>query len=228
MAENKKVIVDEKVKAGAVKVESKVKEAVKLERKYIDVDTTYENVLQWSKEGHTLVFLSQPELFKDLTEEEVKGLNSKHQTSYRLAKADWKTQSKAFVDPDLEFLTATVEYGSATEQLNVNNHRKGFKPKWFRPEQIKEASRNGWSIVKTDDMESQRGLREDGYHMVGKKELILMEISEKKYNEIDKMKQERHTQLFDANAEEMRRTAHSMGAVGTFETSSEEINIPLS
>jgi hypothetical protein len=200
---------------------------IKLERKYIDVDTTYENVLEWAEEGHTLVFLSKPELFLELSAAQVKELPTKTKTSYNMAKNDFKNQTKAFIDPDLEFLSASVEYGSATEQLNVVRDPKSTKEiKWVRPEQIKDYSRNGWNIVK-DDMESQRGLRDSGYHMIGKKELILMEISKVKFAALEKKKQERHTQLFDQNAEDMKRVAHSMNAVGTFETSTEDINIPL-
>lgn len=199
-----------------------------LERKYIDLDTSYENVLEWAEEGHTLVFLSKPELFLELSAEQVKALPQRTRTSYNLAKNDFKNQSKAYVDPDLEFLNASVEYGSATEQLNVQRDKKFNKEiKWVRPEQIKDYSRNGWNIVK-DDMNSQRGLRDGGYHMVGKKELILMEIDKAKYAAIEKKKQERHTQLFEKNAEDMKRVAHSMNAVGTFETSTEDISIPLS
>ena len=201
---------------------------VKLERKYIDLDTTYENVLEWAEEGHTLVFLSKPELFLELTSEQVKSLPQRTKTSYNLAKADWKTQCKAQTEPDLEFLQASVEYGSATEQLNVTRDPSYNKElKWVRPEQIKEYCRNGWNVVQ-EELGSQRGLRDGGYHMVGKKELILLEIDKKKYAALKKIKDERHTQLFEANAEEMKRAAHSMNAVGTFETSHEDINIPLS
>lgn len=197
------------------------------ERKYIDLDTTYENVLEWAEEGHTLVFLSKPELFLELSLEQVKALPQRTKTSYNLAKADFKTQSNSFTDESLEFLSASVEYGSATEQLNVSRDKKFTNElKWVRPEQIKDYSRNGWNIVK-DDLESQRGLRDGGYHMIGKKELILMEIDKKKFAAIEKKKQERGTQLLEANAEEMKQVAHSMGAKGSFETSEEDINIPL-
>jgi len=198
------------------------------ERKYIDLDTTYENVLEWDEEGHTLVFLSKPELFLELSDEQVKSLLPRTKTSYNLAKADWKTQIKLFVDPDLEFLNASVEYGSATEQLAVDQTSlKGKKLKWVRPEQIKKYGGQGWSVVK-DDLDSQRGLRDGGYHMVGKKELILLEIPIKRYNANEALRNERGAQMLEANSEEMKRAAHSMGAKGTFETSEEDINIPLS
>lgn len=198
------------------------------ERKYVDLDTTYENVLEWAEEGHMLVFLSRPELFLDLTDDEVKALPQRIRTSYNLAKADFKTQSKAFVDPDLEFLSASVEYGSPTEQLAVDQSTlKDKKIKWVRPEQIKDYGRKGWSVVK-DDMESQRGLRDGGYHMVGKKELILLEIPIKRYKENEAKRHARGAQMLEANAEDMKRAAHEMNAVGTFETSEEDINIPLS
>jgi hypothetical protein len=63
--------------------------------------------------------------------------------------------------------------------------------------------------------------------MVGKKELILLEISTKRYNENAAKRNERGAQMLEANAEEMKRTAHSMNAIGSFETSEEDINIPL-
>jgi hypothetical protein len=201
---------------------------IKLERKYIDLDTPYVNVVEWAEEGHTLVFLSKPELFLELTPEQVKDLPQRVKTSYNLAKGDWKTQTKAVVDPDLEFLNASIEYGSATEQLAVDQTKiKGKKIKWIRPEQVKEFARKGWGVVK-ENLDSQRGLREEGYHMVGKRELILVEIDEKRYAANEKQKQALHTQLFEANADEMKQTALSMGAKGSFETSSENINIPLS
>ena len=142
------------------------------ERKYIDLDTTYENVLEWAEEGHTLVFLSKPELFLELSAEQVKSLPQKTKTSYNLAKADWKTQCKAFTAPELEFLEASIEYGSATEQLDVKRDARFNKElKWVRPEQIREYSRNGWGVVK-DELESQRGIRDGGYHMVSYVSLI--------------------------------------------------------
>lgn len=198
------------------------------ERKYIDVDTTYENVLEWAEEGHTLVFLSKPELFLELSPAQVKDLPAKVKTSYSLAKADFKTQNKAFTDPILELATASFDYGSATDQLTVmQDPNSKFKIKWFRQDQLKDKYREGWSVV-TDELESQRGLRDTGYHMIGKKELILMQMDKKKYAALEKMKQDRHTQLFEKNAEDMKRVAHSMNAVGTFDTSEEDINIPLS
>jgi hypothetical protein len=196
-------------------------------RKYIDLDTSYENVLEWAEEGHTMVFLSKPELFMELTPEQVKALPQRVKTSYRLALADFKTQTKSFTDPELEFLSASVEYGSPTEQLNVDQTGvKGKKIKWVRPEQIKDYGRRGWSVVKTD-MDSQRGLRDGNYHMVGKKELILLEIPIKRYNENAAKRNERGAQMLEANAEEMKRSAREMNAIGSFETSEEDINIPL-
>jgi hypothetical protein len=197
------------------------------ERKYIDLDTSYENVLEWGEEGHTLVFLSKPELFLDLSSDQVKSLPERVKTSYNLAKADYKTQSKAFTDPELEFLSPSVEFGSSTDQLNVRKDAKyGKELKWVRPENIQEYARKGWNITKAD-LDSQRGLRVGDYHMVGKKELILMEIDNKKFKALEKEKQERSALLFTQNEEDMKRVAHSMNATGTFETSTEEINIPL-
>lgn len=200
---------------------------IQLERKYIDLDTSYTNVVEWAEEGHTLVFLSKPELFLELSKDEVASLPQRVKTSYNLAKADWKTQSKAFTDPELEFLSPSIEYGSPTEQLNVDqSNLKGKKIKWIRPEQIQTYARKGWGVVKSD-MDSQRGLRDGGYHMVGKKELILVEIDMKRYNENEAKRHERGALMLEANAEEMKRAAHEMGAKGTFETSEEDINIPL-
>ena len=199
------------------------------ERKYIDLDTTYENVLEWAEEGHTLVFLSKPELFLELSTEQVKPLPQRVRTSYNLAKADFKTQSKSFTDPGLEFLSASTEYGNATSQLKVEGADTKHKSlKWVRAENIKTYARNGWKVTDQEDLETQRGLRDGGYHMVGKKELILMEIDKKKFLAMEKLKQERHTLLFDQNEEDMKRVAHSMNAIGTFETSHEDISIPLS
>jgi hypothetical protein len=194
-------------------------------RKYIDLDTSYENVLEWAEEGHTMVFLSKPELFMELNPEQVKALPQRVKTSYRLALADFKTQSKAFTDPDLEFLSASVEYGSPTEQLAAPV-TKGKEYKWARPENIKKYGREGWGVVK-DEAATQRGLRDGDYHMVGKKELVLIEISTKRFKEIEAKRHERGAQMLEVNAEDMKRSARDMNAVGTFETSEEDINIPL-
>ena len=204
-----------------------VKKTIKIERKYIDVDTTYANVLQWDKEGHRLVFLSEPDLFINLTEAQTEPLSASTKTSYRLAKADFKTNNKSFTNSSIEALNNGIEYGTATEKLNVTRDPKSKNElKWIRPEQIREFNAKGWNVV-TSKMESQRGLRDTGYHSVGKNELILMEISKVKYAALEEVKQKNRTQLFEHQAETIQEQATMAGVNASYQTSSEDIRIPL-
>lgn len=198
---------------------------VKVERKYVDVDTNYKDVLQWDKDGHNLVFVSEVKTFKILTTEQLKELSERVKKAYRFSKEDYNKKQGMFKDDLLGLLDAGMVYGSPTEQLNIElDGTEDFVVQWVAADKVKSQMVHGWGIV-TDELKTQRGLRAEGYHAIGKNELILMKTSKENAKRLKADRNRLHNQLIDIQKDNLKEAADRAGLEHSANFSSEAFTL---
>jgi hypothetical protein len=193
----------------------------KVERKYIDVDTSYANVLKYDKEGHTLVFLSKPELFLVLSLDQLNELSASTRKIYKFAKSDYDKSKGMFKDDLLSLIGAEEVYGTAADQLEVElDGSEDYVLKWVSPTKVRNQIVTGWVVV-TDEVKSQRGLRVEGYHMIGKNELVLMKTSKENYAKLRAAQDSNYSDMITIQQDTIKDAAERAGVKHTAEFGSE-------
>ena len=166
-------------------VEKKVEETSNTgenpKRKEISIDFTPQKVVSLDKEGYILTFDDTPDKFIDLSDNVVEKLSSFNRTSY-LVSVGLHARRKREVEKPEEFatpgLTINPRLATATARLNVENMTPGMHPCWKRPDELRHAAYEGYTVARGEEIETFMG-KEGDIHKVGafgSDELILMEI----------------------------------------------------
>ena len=152
--------------------------------------TSYEEVLQYDKEGRDLVW--DPENFHRLTEEEVRGLRAETKARYSVFLE--LAEEAAVRNPEEEEITARIkvsdDVGSAMTKLEIRNKRKGMSYRWERPDMVDVRLDEGYRYAK--GIKTLRGAGPDGVHRIGthgQTELVALEVPEAV---IERKRRERH------------------------------------
>ena len=154
---------------------------------HITVDKKKEDVLRLDKVGYELTFDESLEKFPEYDDEFIKELSFVNQRNYFVAQGlHIGAKRVAEEQPSgLEIMPVTPRDGMATSRLQVFKKKPGFHYAWRRPDELREAQMQGYSIV-GDEVETFASSGSKGHHEVsafGQTELVLMKIPQKIFEE---------------------------------------------
>ncbi len=220
MAENKKIpsALREGKKVEKVEIIEKVEEVKKTgemkKKEEISIDFTPQEVVSLDKEGYILTFDDMPGRFLDLKENVLNKLSKFNRTSYLVSEGLHARRKREASNPE-DFATPGLKvnpgYATATARLKVQNMTPGMHPCWKRPDELRQASYDGYTVARGKEIDTFMG-EEGDVHKVGaygQDELILMQIPEETADQRMKDvvdKSNRRSEAVKSNAiEDLRR-----------------------
>lgn len=150
---------------------------------FVDVDNSFEDVIEYLNDGADVYFDDAKGRLIQLTPEEVKELPYNVKGRYRMARSI-SSDSLRFENPDgfrEQRLKANPRYASATNRLKIENGNPAMHYAYLRSDEIGQALGNGYQVVDGNDVVETFGENTDGTRTVssgGVDELILMKIPE--------------------------------------------------
>jgi hypothetical protein len=151
----------------------------------ISLDTNIKDVIAFDKKGFRLIFESRPGRFKELSEQDVRGLSRDGQRDYLFALLEWQKASKT--QPS-EGLQVQPERAMAQTRLDFK-YSPEFEAKYHpclkRPDQLSGAKMEGYTVATASDgvegfgVENEKGTIKVG--AAGYDDLVLMKIPRETY-----------------------------------------------
>jgi len=159
--------------------------AKKQKKIHITVDKSKEDVLKLDKAGYELTFDESLGKFPKYDDEFIKELSFANQRNYFVSQGLYLGAKRVAEEKPsgIEVTPVAPRQGMATSRLEVYNKSPKFHYAWRRPDELRQAQMEGYSIV-GDEVESFASSGSKGHHEVsafGQTELVLMKIPQETF-----------------------------------------------
>ncbi len=146
---------EEKEEKEDTKTSKTTKKEKKSKRVYIDLDKTYEDVIQYQDEGYSVFFADGEGEFLELTPNQQKELNPYNKEKYRIAEAITnKALDLSGIKTSHMKFKPKATYASATNRMRVENKKPGKHYAWKRQDELQQVIYDGGSICQDPEVKT--------------------------------------------------------------------------
>ena len=152
-------------------------------KRNISVDQTFDEVIASDQKGDLLIFEHEPGKFLKLTQEQVDSLSLHNRAVYMLSKDMYEKELRLAEVPEFMRGIEVNQYARPSQRLNVEGKDPNTHYVWKRPDEFREALRDGYKAVQGDTVETYAS-RVGSSHVIGEQgheELVLMQIPKDRY-----------------------------------------------